>query len=203
MSHPLPLDQARLVALRPAPSTLPPDAAPPWPPPALSVKPQPLYDPHQARDVLKFALISAGIGVFFFLVGVPILGGSIVLTGLGLALYAGHLRLPVNVREWRQLQAVQDQHLSRARLAWARVENAAIVGSVQQKGVVRAHVMELDVVPWHAAGPTARLSLRVTVAIGTAGHVVPGAYLGVLSDPEEPWALPQCVLTLDGAQLPL
>ncbi|MHA7632929.1 hypothetical protein [Corallococcus sp. M7] len=125
------------------------------------------------------------------------------LMGLGFALYAGHLKLPVNVREWRQLQAVQDQHLSRARLAWARVENAAILGSVQRNGVVKAHVLELDVIPWHEADPTARVSLRVTVAAGTAGHVVPGAYLGVLSDPQEPWAIPQCVLTLDGAQLPL
>ncbi|MCP3098015.1 hypothetical protein LZ198_03890 [Myxococcus sp. K15C18031901] len=48
-----------------------------------------------------------------------------------------------------------------------------------------------------------QLRLQVLLSPATAPHVVPGAYFGVMSDPEKPWVVPQCVLSLQGAQLPL
>ncbi|NOK33075.1 hypothetical protein HMI49_07700 [Corallococcus exercitus] len=151
---------------------------------------------------LVFGLLALGLGVVAYWQGHSAAGVGIGLCGLAAVLNAARLLGKEGAEHERQRQT-QAEHLLRARLTWARVEQAAIVGSVQRRGVITAHELTMDVIPWHAAGPTARVSPRVTISIGTAGHVVPGAYLGVLSDPEEPWAVPQCVLTLDGAQLSL
>ncbi|MBN8226553.1 hypothetical protein JYK02_03415 [Corallococcus macrosporus] len=202
MSHPLPLEPASLVALRPAPATLAPGVEPPWPPPVLRVEPKLPEAYARTSNDLMFGLLALGLGALAYTQGHPVVGVGIGLCGLAAVLNAARLLGREGAEHQRQ-RHLQAEHLRRARLTWARVEQAAIVGSVHRKGMVTGHELALDVVPWHAAGPTARVSLRVTVSIGTAGHVVPGAYLGVLSDPQEPWAVPQCVLTLDGAQLPL
>ncbi|MFP2900652.1 hypothetical protein [Corallococcus sp. 4LFB] len=156
----------------------------------------------RTENNLIFGLLAVGLGVFAYRTGHSAVGVGIGLCGLAALLNAVRLLGREGAEHERRRQK-QAEQLRRARLTWARVENAAIVGSVHSRGVLTARELALDVVPRHAAGPTARVSLRAKVAIGTTGHVVPGAYLGVLSDPEEPWAVPQCVLSLDGAQLPL
>ncbi|WP_426756311.1 hypothetical protein [Myxococcus sp. Y35] len=194
----------QLVALSPAPSTLAEGATPPWPPPPLRVQPKP---PAHYQGTTNAIIIGTGL---------PLLGAialhederAVAMVGfIGglLAWIFAALLFSQESKTRKRDEAARIEHVSRAILTWARITDSAIVEQVpDSKGRITHYLLDLHVTPWHLSHPSPRkVPLRLKVPVAHGPHVVPGAYLGVLSDPEAAWVVPQSLLTLQGAQLPL
>ena len=199
-----------LTALQPAPSSVPPEGPPPWPPPIRreELKTPEAYPRTHGNVVIIFGALVIGAMGFQAdsLTWRVILCGACGLSALG-AFVAALKSFPQERQERDAWFAAYADHMRRAVTTWARVSQASIVGEVRGKrGVLLKYVLNVTLVPWHGGrglGWTEPVRLQVTLSSTTAPHVVPGAYFGVVSDPEKPWVVPQCVLTLQGAQLPL
>ncbi|QDE94583.1 hypothetical protein BHS05_01085 [Myxococcus xanthus] len=194
----------QLVALSPAPSTLAEGATPPWPPPPLRVQPKP---PAHYQGTTNAIIIG---------IGLPLLGAyalyenerAVAMVGFigGLLAWSfAALRFSQERKTRQNNQAEHVEHVRRAILTWARITDSAIVEQVPNNdGRITHYLLDLHVTPWHPSNPAPRqVPLRLRVPVAHGPHVVPGAYLGVLSDPEAAWVVPQSLLTLQGAQLPL
>ena len=156
----------------------------------------------------SYFIIAFGVGFIALAPDEAAVTGLFAAGSVGMLLLAIH-SLRKALRERPAVLAAHAEHLRRARMTWARIVDAEIVGERRGKhGVLVSYEIAVKLEVWPTSGaPDAVLpvpvSHRLTVPGTVGASVAPGAYLGVLHDPVDHRLVPQSLVTRDGAQLPL
>jgi hypothetical protein len=193
-----------LTTLDPPPSSLEPDAPPPWPEPTGKFVEPVLPQESTGCGLIASALIPAAFTFFTAIEGKYALTKFAAVVMVVLLLLGWFM-----LRRAKAAQPAHRERFARSRRCWARIKSSTVREERVNRGVLSHYVLDLDLELWETTGGETphrssatstpiRAEAKIPAALGP--HAVPGAFFAVLFDPVERHAIPFTLLTKDGAQ---
>jgi hypothetical protein len=193
-----------LTTLEPPPSSLEPDAPPPWPEPTGKFVEPTLPQESTGCGFLASALIPTA---FMFFTAIE---GNYGLTKFAAAAFVTLILIGwLKLRQAKALRPAHKARFERSRRCWARVKSSKVKEERHNRGVLSHYVLDLELELWerggaetpHRSAPKSTpLHAEAKVPAPLGPQVVPGAFFAVMFDPVERNAIPFTLLTRDGAQ---
>lgn len=196
-----------LETLAPPPSSLDPDAPPPWPEPTGE-----FVAPVLSQQATGYALIGGAV-IPAMLVFFTAIEGKYGLTKLAAAVVVGMLLVGwLKLRRARALLPAHTARFERSRRCWARIKNSKIKEERVNRGVLTHYVLDLELELWEPASggaphrsamTSSPIKVEAKVPAPLSPQVLPDAFFAVMFDPVERHAIPFTLLTREGAQFPV